>query len=1039
MSRLVFPELFHGSAAPIVVGGQTRVALRWILHSSLGMPRALFKVWHFQGRALPVKEVTVHSEPLDSGSRLLSWTVGPGAAVLLVVNVPAGATLVARGFSGPDGTGHAVDEESVVGLTSNRALVLFGSPVASVVLLGTGTVASVRVVPIDAFINDPGWKLLETVGLPANEAFAATGYPMVPQGPVGAEQAPVNAAIDRVKRGTPDAGWNAITDRGTAVPAFVAPDSSQLVTKELRPLVSAVARMLETVSDPSKHAETSVPVTTKAPRSVHGVAASAHWQSKTHDSELFPLGGMLVAAGTDPFSALALGFGTTLGAPAATQPSSTTISTQPLKFDFYMITVDHKVVLKFKLPGAGTTIEFVVAGELTTLCMELQQGVVTAPQSLVAEPSPLDPPRHIDPPGVLDGRWLEAPNVSWAVPLLTSDSMPRPTGYAVARGFGPAAMEIRLEPRSSGGWTPFVAAEDPNSEPPALVRFNDDNVPERFPGDPNTVVFSVAATDWFGRWSSWVSADHSRIVVPPQVPSVKKVSLEVPASATPVFPAVAAVEFMWDWSHRQPRQITLRLLVHAEGSAVPTVNGSVLAVGGPLVADTIIDFSTASIDAPPAGTTVVADETTGDLRTYRVRIPGLAFAYQSHPRVRVTVKAQATERVGFGLPSDWSPNVSAQAASPIPPPPPFVPTAMTWASLPDPKGVSRITLAWSPSAPKYTVYAADETTLARELELASPDLETSAADRLVALRPHVFGNARRAFTRVADNVTATTLPVELPRGSRMIHFYAIVPVSGTGVEGALPSAGNDYIAVATPEVQIPEPPTLIARDRNGVVSLRVEVAETRVPVSRVEIFRAPNVQRAVMTEHAGPPTAVIDAASGARANGIISFELEDSAPGKVWQSTYYRAVAWAEAHLDRGIHGGRSPASRAIGVVVTATTAPSMTNITLEDVAGFPDHRLVSYETDASLQTTPRGSHLFTVSIVKADASTATRRAHGDKVQLISGTMPDPTVQPESIFRYHATDPLLGRTYAWIPRDIAAVTVEIADPAGRITRETRLP
>ncbi len=221
-----------------------------------------FKVWHFQGRALPVKEVTVHSEPLDSGSRLLSWTVGPGAAVLLVVNVPAGATLVARGFSGPDGTGHAVDEESVAGLVSNRSFVLFGSPVASVVLFGTGTVTSVRVVPIDAFINDPGWKLVETVGLPANEAFATTGYPMDPQGPVGAEQAPVHAAIDRVKRGTPDAGWNAITDRGTAVPAFAAPDSSQLVTKELRPLVSAVARMLETVSDPSRHAETSVPVTT---------------------------------------------------------------------------------------------------------------------------------------------------------------------------------------------------------------------------------------------------------------------------------------------------------------------------------------------------------------------------------------------------------------------------------------------------------------------------------------------------------------------------------------------------------------------------------------------------------------------------------------------------------------------------------------------------------------------------------------------------------------------------------------------------------
>ncbi len=70
-------------------------------------------------------------------------------------------------------------------------------------------------------------------------------------------------------------------------------------------------------------------------------------------SELFPLGGMLVAAGTDPFSALALGFGTTLGPPAATQPASTTLSTQPVKFDFYMITVDHEGRLEIQAAWHG--------------------------------------------------------------------------------------------------------------------------------------------------------------------------------------------------------------------------------------------------------------------------------------------------------------------------------------------------------------------------------------------------------------------------------------------------------------------------------------------------------------------------------------------------------------------------------------------------------------------------------------------------------------------------------------------------------------
>jgi hypothetical protein len=1034
MTRFVFPELFHAAAAQIVAGGQPRVGLRWILHSSVGMPRALFKVWHFEGR-VPTKEMSVSSQALDAGGRLLSWTIGPAAAVQLTVTVPAGASLALRGFSGAAGTGHCADEETVVGPATNRGIVLFGSPIASVTLTGTGTVSAARIVPIQAFVNEPGWKLVETVGLPATEAFATTGYPMDPQGPVGAERPPVEAAIARVLRGSPDAGWSGVTDRGTGVPGFVLPDPTQLVTKELTPLVAIVGRMLQDVSEPSKHALASYPVTVKAPRSVHGTEASAHWQNKQHASELFPLGSMLIAAGTDAFAALALGFGTTVDLPA--QQPAISIATPPVAFNFYMITVEHKVIVKLRLAPGFPPVDVVVAGELATLCMELQPAPALPPAALSAEPGPLDPPRHIDPPGAVDGRWLEAPNVSWAVPVIPADSTPRPTGYAVARGFGAGPMEIRTEARLSGGWTPFIAAEDPDHEPVAVVRYTDDEVPERFPGDTNTVVYSVAATDWFGRWTDWVSADHSRITVPPQVPAVRRVTLDVPASTVSVFPASAAVELTWDWSHRRPREITIRVLVHADGSAPPAVNGSVVSVGGPVVADTVIDFSGASIDSPPSGVLPVADETTGNLRTYRVEIPGLSFAYADHPRVRVTASARATERVGFGLPGAWSPAVSAQAASPIPPPPPFVPAAMTWASIPDPKGVSRITLTWSPSAPRYAVYEADETTVCRELSLPSPNLELASADRLVALRPLPFGQARRAFKRIADNVAAPELRIELPRGSRMIHFYAVVPVSSTGAEGAFPSAGNDYIAVAAPLVQLPEPPALLARDQGGMVALRVDVPETRVRVGRIEIFRAPNRQRAVMPEHAGPPIAVVDAASGTRAGGGIHFEIVDPDPGTAWQSTFYRAVAWAEELPDRGLRGGRSVPSRAVEVVVSSSVAPPLADLTIVDVTGAPDHRLLSFQSDATLALTFRGAHVFAVQIVMPDASIVTRRARADTVPLLTGTLPLPAEQPDSIFRHDAVNPRAGRTYAWVPREAIAVIAEVADPAGRTTRETR--
>jgi hypothetical protein len=58
-------------------------------------------------------------------------------------------------------------------------------------------------------------------------------------------------------------------------------------------------------------------------------------------------------------------------------------------------------------------------------------------------------------------------------------------------------------------------------------------------------------------------------------------------------------------------------------------------------------------------------------------------------------------------------------------------------------------------------------------------------------------------------------------------------------------------------------------------------------------------------------------------------------------------------------------------------------------------------------------------------------------VPLLTGTLPLPAEQPDSIFRHDAINPRAGRTYAWVPREAIAVVAEIADPAGRTTRETR--
>jgi hypothetical protein len=1028
MNRYVFPELFHVAGAPILVEGKPRTALRWILHPSLGLPRALFRVWRFGGK-IGNKTVATTQTSLGTGERVVSWAEGPAAAIALTVTVAAGARLVLRAHSGPLGTGHPVDEETVVGPVTNGSIVLLGSPVASVTASGTGTLnSSAAIISLTELVNAPGWVLLETVGLPVDKEFSGTGYPLDKQGPVGAEQEPVLAAMHRVKFGSPDTGWPNTTDRGTPVTPFVRPDEGVLVQEELKNVRKQVLTLLTEVSDPAEHAAFRMQFSTRAPKSVHGVDAPDRWQSQAADAEVSPLGSLLIPSATDPYAALALGFGTALTLPTQ-QP-------EPGKFPstFVLVTVEHKVVLKGPPESPSTTV--FLDGELAALYVEPQHKSPAVPTDVSAQ-APSTPGRsaHLDPPKGRDERWLEVVRVSWASPITLVGSQARPTGYAIARALDGDPMDICLEERHSGGWSAFVPATNPENEAPEAITYTESGMPELFPGEPSNAVYAVAATDWFGRWSSWASADHPRVSVAPQVPAVRDVSVELDGNGSSQ-EGTATVEFVWDWSHRSPAKISIRLLTHAEGTPPPSVGGSVFEVGGGMVSDPVVDFSSASIDDPPSEVKLIAGESLGNLRTYQLEIPKLKLDFEAHPRIRVTARAQGTERVGFGLPSQWSPDRSTMLASPVPPPPPFVPAAMQWTSVRDPRGVARTTLSWSSSAPEYVVYAADETAIRRELNQPSADLEVAAADRLPALRALNFGEARRAFKRIAGPRPGTSLPVELPRGSDLIHFYGIAPVSVTGVEGPLPSAGNAYFAVAAPRAAVPEPPRLLARDHEGVVTLTIEVPETRVAVGKVAIHRAPNRTRAVSPEHAGPPIAVLDESLGVRANGFIRFTFEDTAPGHAWQSVFYRAVAWARTELPRGVFGGSSEPTRAIEVVVTTSAPPALSDLRVEDVATAPEHRLVSFVTDATLARTPRGSHAFAVETITPSAQVNVRRVAADALPLLRDLLPGPADQQGTIFRHHPTAPRTGRTYAWVPRAVRAVIVEIADPSGRTTRQT---
>lgn len=1028
-TRYVFPELFYAAGSPIVVGGRDRLSLRWILHPSIGLPRALFHVWKFDG-VPSLNRTSINRELLHPGT-LLSWPDGPSAAVEVNISVPTGS-VVLSGYSAARGAGHLVDQKTIVGPVSSLPVMLIGSPISSVTVAGNANSVSTdgRVLPISQFVSDPHWKLVERIGLPATSpSFDGTGYPLDLQGPVGSEVDPVSAAIQRVKGGSPDLGWPGTTDRGASPEPFGTPEPGLLVNEELKPLVEAVAELLSLVAEPSEQAEREVIITTTAPRSIHGIDSSPSWRARARPSTIKPLESMLLAAGVDPFAALGLGFGTTMD---ITSPQ---ISIAPIVTPgIYMITVHHKVLLKKEIPSFPKPLILTLDGELAALYLGELPALPALPAGLVDTGSIMRP--RLDPPGETDGPWLEVVELSWAVPVTPIAKMARPTGYTIARGPPDEPMKIRTEKRLSGGWTSFIPALSAKSVKPTSVRFTEEGVPEALPGDPPIFTYSVTTHDWFGRWSPWVSTDHARVSVGPQIPALHRIQLFVEDTQLPTRNVSAAIEFTWDWSYRSPGKIYLRILVHAEGTNPPDVPGSVLIVGGPTVSDLILDFSSASKDLPPPGVEAITDEARGNLRKYRIEATGIQIDFGTNSKIRVTARARAEERIAPARLGAWSLDVHAVVASPIPPPPPFVPSAMLWASLPDPRGLSRTTLAWTGTAPMYAVYLADETALLRELNKPSPDLEISAADRLPALRSIDIARARRAFRRIADRVPTNSLEITLPRGSRLIHFYGVVPISSTGVEGSLPASANSYFAVATPVVKTPEAPELIARDRGGEIVLTVNVPVIRVSADRIEIFRAPSRHRAVSIEDAGPPIRSVDASLAAVSADSVQWEVIDPTPGPAWQSVFYRAVAYGATDRVRGVYGGKSSPSAAIEVVPSSGLLPDLADLRVEDVATEPDYRLVSFVSDVTLARTLLGVHVFTVQIVALDATVTIRRVTADTLALVNGSLPTAAEQGNSIFRYDPVNPRVGRNYAWVRRDIRAVIVQVMDPRGRATSLT---
>lgn len=1037
MSRVFLPSVFNVSWTQGAQAEGAGAHLRWLLHPSAGLPRAHFQVWvrsQVSGRYNPIP---VTPRDITGTAIILEWGGDPMAAVQALVTINTGQSLVLRAYDGPAGTGHLVDE--ITGSPGGTVLSVIGSGIRSLTLSGTGRITGLQAMSMADFVNDPSWVLFERVGLPVGAGWGPGTYPLDNQGRVGSETTPTNAAVQRLQRGAPTTGWPATNDRSQAMPAWAAPAHAPFVTELQGSLLQAVRTMLESEPAAHKHAQFRRESGVTPPRSIHGDALS-------QDSRALvaPLGSLLASAGSDPFAALALGFGTFVPATAVTSRlslSTKAIVLPPNLIGRIMVTMDHAVPVV--LP-TGQVITFPTT--LADVILNPVAGPAPAATSVTAQREVLRRPgndgglRFLDRPAGVDQPYLESVAVRWirAVPAMAD--LPSARSYAVTRARGSLAHALLLDPRASGGHRPFVPVSAGSAILSAPCQFVDRGLPEPVGAEAPGTVYSVTAQDWFGRWAPWASADHVRAVTPPQVPGLLRVELVPLGNPVALQDAAVDIELAWNWADRSPEVITLEVKVHPEGTAPAAVEGTIREIGGPVVANATIVFG--GSPALPPGVERIDDPATGDVARYRIRLTGFRLAFGTQPRITATARLKATEHVRPTSVSAWSRSLGALAVSALPPPAPPPPPGMVWGSLPDPGGVARAALTW-PTTPgvTYAVYSADETAVRRELGLPAADLHVPAHERLLALRGRVDAGIRRAFRRVADGVTVTPHEIELPKGSRLIHFYTAVAVSARKVESPFSTSSNDWIAVATPRVATLEPPRVTARPTPTGVLVEIELPPGRTAPTRVELHRTRIAAAVLDLDRMGPPmasTAITTPAAGWQVvplpGGGHRLRFTDTSAPANWAPLWYRAVSWSDSKLVTGLLAGRSPASSPFQTTRPANAPPVLT-LAGPPTRSAPDQPvLVRWSSSLPPDRTPAGVSAFRV-VGRQTSDTVTRSANADEVRTYVGALPGPD-QATPIFRHHASDPALAQYGAWIdlpPSSPIQIVVQAIDPAGRTT------
>lgn len=336
MSRLVWPYFFTLRAGNLIASskdqnlpvvraeyfptsnGNTAIALRWSCTPNLGFPREPFQVYRrLRGSLENLAYVTVldTSTAITAQAQTFPTTSDDDLAYIVLVNTTIGSTGSIT-IQAIDAKGLPIPNQQ---LTQTADVpVEFRCPgIAAVSISGSGSVDYIQVIGETVYANLADWAQIQTVGLPLLDSEIGTSYRTQPQGFWVDPLTPpvldgVDAAVDRtfvtaeLELGPPPTG---IVDFPLA--AWVQPDPTAYIsdTRAAGGLVPMIERCLENSVDTDAQMMQSAyteMVTTDGLSQI-GVTSPPSQSSQV----TLPITSVaMLAVSTDPYAAVALGYGT---------------------------------------------------------------------------------------------------------------------------------------------------------------------------------------------------------------------------------------------------------------------------------------------------------------------------------------------------------------------------------------------------------------------------------------------------------------------------------------------------------------------------------------------------------------------------------------------------------------------------------------------------------------------------------------------------------------------------------------------------------